>query len=86
MFLYLVLQYQLLQELGAVTEERALTPVGQELAKLPLDPRVARMIVAARDEGCLKEMLIIAAALTLWSMLQYLLAAWPHLSTTSEKK
>lgn len=42
----------------------ALTPVGQELAKLPLDPRVALMIVAARDEGCLKEMLVIAAALT----------------------
>ena len=56
--------YQLLQELGAVTEERALTPVGQELAKLPLDPRVARMIVAARNEGCLTEVLIIAAALT----------------------
>ena len=56
--------YQLLLELGAVTEERALTPVGQELAKMPLDPRVARMIVAARDEGCLKEMLVIAAALT----------------------
>ena len=56
--------YLLLQELGAVTEERALTPVGQELSKLPLDPRVARMIVAARDEGCLTEMLVIAAALT----------------------
>ena len=56
--------YQLLQELGAVTEERALTPIGQELAKLPLDPRVARMIVAARDEGCLKEVLVIAAALS----------------------
>ncbi|WP_211364211.1 ATP-dependent RNA helicase HrpA [Propionivibrio limicola] len=56
--------YQLLLELGAVTEERSLTPVGQELAKMPLDPRVARMIVAARDEGCLKEMLVIAAALT----------------------
>jgi ATP-dependent helicase HrpA len=56
--------YQLLQELDAVTEERALTPVGQALARMPLDPRVARMIVAARDEGCLKEMLVIAAALT----------------------
>jgi len=56
--------YQLLLELGAVTEERTLTPVGTELAKMPLDPRVARMIVAARDEGCLKEMLVIAAALT----------------------
>ena len=51
---------ELLLELGAVTEERALTSVGQELAKMPLDPRVARMIVAARDEGCLKEMLGIA--------------------------
>ena len=56
--------YQLLHELGAVTEERSLTAIGQALAKMPLDPRVARMIVAARDEGCLKEMLIIAAALT----------------------
>ncbi|MBV2162673.1 MAG: ATP-dependent RNA helicase HrpA, partial [Comamonas sp.] len=56
--------YQLLLELGAVTEDYALTPVGQELAKMPLDPRIARMIVAARDEGCLHEMLVIAAALT----------------------
>jgi ATP-dependent helicase HrpA len=56
--------YQLLLELGAVTEEHALTPIGQELAKMPLDPRVARMIVAAREEGCLREMLVIAAALT----------------------
>ena len=56
--------YQLLLELGAVTEARALTPTGQELARLPLDPRVARMIVAAREEGCLSEVLIIAAALT----------------------
>ncbi|MDR0439563.1 MAG: ATP-dependent RNA helicase HrpA, partial [Candidatus Accumulibacter sp.] len=56
--------YQLLHELGAVTEERALTPIGEELARMPLDPRVGRMIVAARDEGCLKEMLVIAAALS----------------------
>ncbi len=56
--------YQLLLELGAVTDDRALTPVGQELAKMPVDPRVARMIVAARDEGCLAEVLVIAAALT----------------------
>nr|WP_228488097.1 ATP-dependent RNA helicase HrpA [Rhodocyclus gracilis] len=56
--------YQLLTELGAVTDERALTDVGRTLAALPLDPRIARMIVAARDEGCLDEMLVIAAALT----------------------
>ena len=56
--------YQLLLELGAVTAEHALTPIGQELAKMPLDPRLARMIVAARDEGCLREVLVIAAALS----------------------
>ena len=45
-------------------ESRRLTPVGQQLAKLPIDPRVARMLVAARQEGCLKEVLIVAAALS----------------------
>ncbi|MEO8006998.1 MAG: ATP-dependent RNA helicase HrpA, partial [Betaproteobacteria bacterium] len=56
--------YQLLAELGAVDEARALTPVGQQLAKLPIDPRVARMLVAAKQESCLAEVLIIAAALS----------------------
>ncbi len=56
--------YQLLAELGAVDEARALTPIGAQLAKLPIDPRVARMLVAARQEGCLSEVLIIAAALS----------------------
>jgi len=56
--------YQLLTELGAVDEARALTAVGQQLAKLPIDPRVARMLVAAKQESCLKEVLIIAAALS----------------------
>jgi ATP-dependent helicase HrpA len=56
--------YQLLVELGAVDEARALTPIGQQLAKLPIDPRVARMLVAAKQEGCLAEVLIIAAALS----------------------
>ena len=56
--------YLLLQELDAVTTDRALTPLGRELAKLPLDPRVGRMILAGRDEGVLAEVLIIAAALS----------------------
>jgi ATP-dependent helicase HrpA len=56
--------YELLTELGAVAESRELTEVGSELARLPLDPRVARMLVAARDEGCLAEVRIIAAALS----------------------
>jgi ATP-dependent helicase HrpA len=56
--------YALLTELGAVDESRTLTPVGRELARLPLDPRVARMLVAARAEGCLAQVRIIAAALS----------------------
>jgi len=56
--------YQLLNELGAVDDDRALTKSGRELAKLPLDPRIGRMILAARDEHCLREMLVIAAALS----------------------
>ncbi|MGL5631156.1 MAG: ATP-dependent RNA helicase HrpA, partial [Azovibrio sp.] len=56
--------YNLLQELGALNEERRLTEVGKVLAKLPLDPRIARMIVAARDRGCLREVMVIAAALS----------------------
>jgi ATP-dependent helicase HrpA len=56
--------YQLLQELGAVDEANQLTPLGNKLAKLPLDPRVGRMILAALDNVCLTEMLIIASALS----------------------
>ncbi|MEO8144320.1 MAG: ATP-dependent RNA helicase HrpA [Betaproteobacteria bacterium] len=56
--------YALLSELGAVDEENALTDTGRELARLPLDPRVGRMLVAARVEGCLEQVLVIAAALS----------------------
>ncbi len=56
--------YQLLQELGAVDEYNQLTPLGNKLAKLPLDPRVGRMILAALDNVCLNEVLIIASALS----------------------
>ncbi len=55
--------YQLLQELGAVDDSRVLTPLGRELARLPLDPRVGRIVLAARDLGCLPEALVIASAL-----------------------
>ncbi|MDP2752537.1 MAG: ATP-dependent RNA helicase HrpA, partial [Rhodocyclaceae bacterium] len=56
--------YQLLTELGAMNEARELTSVGRELATLPLDPKIGRMILAARHRGCLHEMLIIASALS----------------------
>ncbi|HEX2604903.1 MAG TPA: ATP-dependent RNA helicase HrpA [Oxalicibacterium sp.] len=56
--------YQLLQELGAVDDDNKLTKLGRDLARLPLDPRVGRMILAARQNACLTEMLIIASALS----------------------
>lgn len=57
--------YQLLQELGAVDAERQLTEVGRQLARLPVDPRMARMILSAKKENCLCEILIIASALAI---------------------
>ncbi len=57
--------YLLLQELGAVDAERRLTDLGRRLAKLPVDARVARMLVAGSELGCLGEVLVIAAALSI---------------------
>ncbi|WP_375142640.1 ATP-dependent RNA helicase HrpA [Ideonella benzenivorans] len=56
--------YALLGELGAVDEANELTAIGQELSRLPLDPRVGRMILEARDRQSLSEVLIIASALS----------------------
>ncbi|QNP48717.1 ATP-dependent RNA helicase HrpA [Diaphorobacter aerolatus] len=56
--------YQLLAELGAVDDRGQLLPMGKELARLPLDPRVGRMILEARERGALAEVLIIASALS----------------------
>jgi ATP-dependent helicase HrpA len=56
--------YALLGELGAVDEANELTPMGQALARLPLDPRVGRMILEARERQCLNEVLVIASALS----------------------
>ncbi|HKX93621.1 MAG TPA: ATP-dependent RNA helicase HrpA, partial [Methylibium sp.] len=56
--------YALLGELGATDDANELTDIGKELAKLPLDPRIGRMILAARDRQALAEVLIIASALS----------------------
>ena len=56
--------YALLSELGAVDEHNDLTPIGRELSRLPLDPRIGRMIVEARERQSLAEVLVIAAALS----------------------
>ena len=56
--------YQLLNELGAVDDANEITPLGQELSRLPLDPRVGRMILEARSRSALDEVLVIASALS----------------------
>ncbi|CAN5497268.1 ATP-dependent RNA helicase HrpA [soil metagenome] len=56
--------YQLLNELGAVDDANELTPMGMELSRLPLDPRVGRMILEARERQSLDEILVIASALS----------------------
>lgn len=55
----------LLVELGAFTAQGAITDVGRRLARLPVDPRLGRMILAAQAEGCVREVLVLAAALTI---------------------
>jgi len=59
--------YALLEELGAIESgsARTLTHVGRELARLPVDPTIGRMILQARREKALREVLIIAAALSI---------------------
>ncbi|MFZ3127324.1 MAG: DUF3418 domain-containing protein, partial [Rhodoferax sp.] len=56
--------YQLLNELGAVDDANELTPLGIELSRLPLDPRVGRMLLEARSREALDEALVIASALS----------------------
>ncbi|MGB5445459.1 MAG: ATP-dependent RNA helicase HrpA, partial [Psychromonas sp.] len=60
----------LLEELGAVdlsvkNPRKKLTPLGVKLAKLPVDPRLARMILAAQEYGCVHEVMVISAALSI---------------------
>jgi ATP-dependent helicase HrpA len=57
--------YRVLEELGAIDDDGGLTPLGDQLGKLPVDPRLGRMILGGRDEGALREVLVIAAALGL---------------------
>lgn len=60
---------RLLQELGAIRDQQhtqiSLTKQGQELSRIPLDPRLARMLLEARTKGCLTEVAVIAACLSI---------------------
>jgi ATP-dependent helicase HrpA len=55
---------QLLAELGAL-DDRRLTPLGRQLAQLPVDPRLARMVIEADKQECVAEVMVIASALSI---------------------
>ena len=57
--------FALLQELGALDEQRELTPLGRDLARLPIDPTIGRMLLQSQHEHATREMLIIAAGLSI---------------------
>ncbi|MDZ4287555.1 MAG: ATP-dependent RNA helicase HrpA, partial [Prosthecobacter sp.] len=57
--------YDLLRELGALNDTHEMTELGRELANLPLDPTLGRMLLQAREEGCLEDMLVLAAGLSI---------------------
>jgi ATP-dependent helicase HrpA len=57
--------YRLLVELQAVTADDQVTVLGRDIGRLPIDPRLARMLIRAANDGCLKEMLVIAALLSI---------------------
>jgi ATP-dependent helicase HrpA len=57
--------YRLLEELGAVGGDRRVTRLGRQLARLPVDPRIGRMLWEAAQRNCLREVRVIAAALSI---------------------
>ena len=57
--------YRLLEELGAVSARGKLTALGQRMARLPVDPRLGRMLLAAKELGCLAEVLVIVSAMSI---------------------
>ena len=56
--------YRLLQTVGALDDDRQLTPLGREIARLPLDPRIARIALAGRDTPAPEAVWVLAAALS----------------------
>jgi ATP-dependent helicase HrpA len=57
--------YRVLEEIGAIGGDRRVTRMGRQLARLPVDPRIGRMLMEAAHTHCLEEVLVIAAALSI---------------------
>jgi ATP-dependent helicase HrpA len=73
--------YKLLNELSALDHHHKLTRVGRQLARMPIDPKVARMLIEASDQNALQELLIIASALSIQDPRER-----PHESTEAADK
>ncbi|MGR9106738.1 MAG: ATP-dependent RNA helicase HrpA [Gammaproteobacteria bacterium] len=56
---------RLLEELNAIDSKKELTEIGRGLARIPLDPRLGRILLAAKDENCLAEIAVIVSALSI---------------------
>ena len=57
--------FQILEELGAVSEKKRITPLGKNMARFPVDPRFARILLSAEGRNCLHEILIIVSGLSI---------------------
>ena len=57
--------FRLLFELGAVNDKQQLSALGRKLAKLPIDPRLARMVLAGAERGSLRDVLVVVSALAI---------------------
>jgi ATP-dependent helicase HrpA len=57
--------YRTLRDIGAIDDDRKLTPLGRDIAKFPTDPHLARMLAQAIDEGALPEILVLVAFLSI---------------------
>ncbi len=69
---------KLLKELGALDDENQLTSVGREMARLPVEPRTARMLLEGRQQNCLRELLVIAAGISIQDPREYPLEKETH--------
>ncbi len=57
--------FKILRELGAIDQDNRLTDRGRTMARLPLDPRIARIIIEANQQGCLREIVVICSVLSI---------------------
>ena len=73
--------YKLLNELSAIDHHHKLTKIGRQLARMPIDPKVGRMLIEASTRGTLQEVLIIASALSIQDPRER-----PHESTEAADK